>query len=51
MSDNGVLSALRRMGFPKDEMTGHGYRAMARTLLAEQLGIDEAVIEAQMTIS
>ena len=34
MSDNGVLSALRRMGFPSDEMTGHGFRAMARTLLA-----------------
>lgn len=48
MSDNGVLSALRRMGFPKDEMTGHGFRAMARTLLAERLGIDEAIIEAQL---
>lgn len=48
MSDNGVLSALRRMGFPKDEMTGHGFRAMARTLLAERLGVDEAVIEAQL---
>jgi hypothetical protein len=29
----------------KDEMTGHGFRAMARTLLAERLNIDEAVIE------
>jgi len=48
MSDNGVLAALRRMGFPKDEMTGHGFRAMARTLLAERLGVDEAVIEAQL---
>jgi len=48
MSDNAVLSALRRMGFPKDEMTGHGFRAMARTLLAERLGVDEAVIEAQL---
>jgi integrase len=48
MSDNGVLSALRRMGFPKEEMSGHGFRAMARTLLAEQLGVDEAVIEAQL---
>jgi integrase len=48
MSDNGVLSALRRMGFPRDEMTGHGFRAMARTLLAERLGVDEAVIEAQL---
>lgn len=44
MSDNGVLSALRRMGFPSDEMTGHGFRAMARTLLAERLNVDEAVI-------
>jgi integrase len=48
MSDNGVLSALRRMGFPKDEMTGHGFRAMARTLLAERLGFDDVVIEAQL---
>ena len=48
MSDNAVLSALRRMGFPKDEMTGHGFRAMARTMLAERLSVDEAVIEAQL---
>ena len=48
MSDNGVLSALRRMGFPSDEMTGHGFRAMARTLLAERLNADEAIIEAQL---
>ena len=48
MSDNAILSALRRMGFPKDEMTGHGFRAMARTMLAERLGVDEAVIEAQL---
>lgn len=48
MSDNGVLSALRRMGFGKEEMSGHGFRAMARTLLAERLGINEAVIEAQL---
>jgi integrase len=48
MSDNAVLSALRRMGFPKDEMSGHGFRAMARTILAERLHVDEAVIEAQL---
>jgi len=48
MSDNAVLSALRRMGFPSDEMTGHGFRAKARTLLAERLAMDEAVIEAQL---
>lgn len=48
MSDAAVLAALRRMGFPKDEMTGHSFRAMARTMLAERLGVDEAVIEAQL---
>ena len=48
MSDNAVLSALRRMDFPKEEMTGHGFRAMARTMLAERLGFDEGVIEAQL---
>ncbi len=48
LSDNGVLSALRRMGFAKDEMTGHGFRAMARTILAERLGIAPEVIEAQL---
>jgi len=48
MSDAAVLAALRRMGFPKDEMTGHGFRAMARTMLAERLGVDDTVIEAQL---
>jgi integrase len=48
ISDNAVLSALRRMGYPKDEMTGHGFRAVARTMLAERLGVDEAIIEAQL---
>ena len=48
MSDAAILAALRRMGFPKDEMTGHGFRAMARTMLAERLGVAESVIEAQL---
>lgn len=48
MSDNAVLSALRRMGFAKDEMSGHGFRAMARTLMAERLGVPESVVEAQL---
>jgi integrase len=48
LSDNGVLSALRRMGFSKDEMTGHGFRATARTIAAERLGIAPEVIEAQL---
>lgn len=48
LSDNGILSALRRMGFGKDEMTGHGVRAMARTLLHERLNVPPEVIEAQL---
>ena len=48
LSDNGVLSALRRMGFGKDEMTGHGFRATVRTIAAERLGIAPEVIEAQL---
>ena len=48
LSDNGVLSALRRMGFGKDEMTGHGFRATARTIAHERLGIAPEVIEAQL---
>ena len=36
MSENAVLAALRRMGYAKDEMTGHGFRSMASTLLHEQ---------------
>lgn len=33
MSENTILAALRRMGYDKDTMTGHGFRAMARTIL------------------
>lgn len=36
MSENTVLFALRRMGYTGEQMTGHGFRAMARSLLAEQ---------------
>ena len=36
MSENTILGALRRMGFEKGEMTGHGFRSMASTLLNEQ---------------
>lgn len=48
LSDNGVLSALRRMGYGKDEMTGHGFRAMGRTAIEEQLHIDAKYIELQL---
>ena len=36
MSENTVNVALRNMGYAKDEMTGHGFRSMASTLLNEQ---------------
>ncbi len=48
MSDNAVLAALRRMGFAKDEMSGHGFRAMARTILDEVLGVRPDYIEHQL---
>lgn len=37
MSENAVLAAMRRLGIPKEEMSGHGFRAAARTILREQL--------------
>jgi integrase len=49
MSDNTVNAALRRMGFDKDEMSAHGFRATARTLMIERIpGISADVIEAQL---
>lgn len=49
MSENTVNAALRRLGFTGDEMTAHGFRAMARTLLIERIpGISSEVIEAQL---
>ena len=47
MSDNAVLAALRRMGYEKDEMSGHGFRSMASTLLNEQ-GWNRDAIERQL---
>ena len=49
MSEAAVNAALRRLGYDtKNEITGHGFRAMARTILAEQLGEDPLVIEQQL---
>ena len=45
MSNNAVLSALRRMEIAKEEMSGHGFRAMARTILDEVLGYRPDIIE------
>jgi integrase len=50
MSENTVNAALRRLGFTKDEMTGHGFRSMASTLLNEQ-GWNRDAIERQLAHS
>jgi len=50
MSDNTVNAALRRLGYPKEEMTGHGFRGIASTLLNEQ-GWNSDVIERQLAHS
>ena len=47
MSENTVTAALRRMGYSGDEMTGHGFRSMASTLLNEQ-GWNRDAIERQL---
>lgn len=48
MSNNAVLAALRRMGFAKEEITGHGFRVMARTILDEVLQVRPDFIEHQL---
>jgi integrase len=48
MSENTVNAALRRLGYTGDEMTGHGFRAMARTVLDEVLGYRVEWIEHQL---
>ena len=48
MSDNAILSAMRGMGISKEEMSGHGFRAMARTMLDEVLGFRPDIIEHQL---
>jgi integrase len=49
MSGAAINAALRRMGYDtKTEITGHGFRAMARTILHQELGIAPEVIEHQL---
>ena len=48
ISENTVNAALRRMGYAKNEMTGHGFRSMASTLLNEQ-GWHPDAIERQLS--
>ena len=47
MSNNTILGAIKRLGF-KERMTGHGFRALARTTLRETLNYDADVIERQL---
>lgn len=48
ISDNTVNAGLRRLGFDKSEITAHGFRAMARTILDEVLGFRPDIIEHQL---
>lgn len=48
MSDVALIAALRRMGFDKEEMSVHGFRALARTVLDEVLGFRPDFIEHQL---
>lgn len=48
MSDATLTNALRRMGYSPEELHVHGLRAMARTLIRQELGFDEEPIERQL---
>lgn len=51
ISENSVRTALISLGYTPEIQTWHGFRATARTMLAEQLDIDPLVIEAQLAHS
>ncbi|MDG1097145.1 MAG: integrase arm-type DNA-binding domain-containing protein [Methylophilaceae bacterium] len=49
MSDAALNASLKRMGYDtQTQITGHGFRAMARTILHERLGFDPHIIEHQL---
>ncbi len=48
MSDNTINAALRRLGYGTTELTAHGFRASARTILDEVLGFRPDIIEHQL---
>lgn len=50
MSENTVNAALRRLGYDNNEMTGHGFRSMASTILHEQ-GWPHEAIERQLALA
>ena len=51
MSENALLAALRNLGYTKEQMTPHGFRATARTLLDEELNYPPHLIEHQLAHS
>ena len=52
LRENTINAALRRMGYStKENITGHGFRATACTILDERLGFDRAAIKAQLAHS
>ena len=48
ISDNTLRAALLTLGYGPEVQSVHGFRATARTLLAEELNVDPLVIEAQL---
>lgn len=48
MSENTINAALRSMGYSQEQHTGHGFRAMARTIMDEVLGERVDLIEHQL---
>ena len=48
MSENTINTALRAVGIDRSKQSTHGFRATARTILAERLGYSPSVIEAQL---
>jgi integrase len=48
MSENTLNAALKRLGYGKEIMTAHGFRAMARTILDEVLSVRVDLIEHQL---
>lgn len=48
LSENTINAALRYLGYSKEVMTGHGFRAIARTILDETLGFRPDIIEHQL---
>jgi integrase len=49
ISDATLTNALRRMGYNKDEMHVHGFRAMARTMIQQELKLDAEWVERQLS--